>query len=287
MLGKIWVFHTKNVILHHCCRSGNAAVCGSPLRGIIGILHCIHLQMGISLQPLSSNMKNFLLTIIAFCMLMPAMARQRQAEVTFKTTMGDIVVVLYNDTPIHRDNFIRQVKSGTYDGVLFHRVIENFMIQSGDPTSKDAKPGQLLGEGDETPADRLTAEFRMPDHFHRRGVLAAAREGDDYNPEKKSSCQQFYIVTGRVFTEEELEKQYSRVKAMTGKDDIWTPEIREAYRSVGGAPHLDGSYTVFGEVGKGMEVVDKIQRVDTDRNNRPLEDIRILSAKVTKRPPRR
>lgn len=216
-------------------------------------------------------------------MMLPAMGRKRQAEITFETSKGDIVVTLYNDTPIHRDNFIRNVKAGIYDGVLFHRCIRNFMIQSGDPTSKNARPGEKLGEGDEKPSDRLTAEFRMPNHFHRRGVLAAAREGDDYNPEKKSSSQQFYIVTGRTFSDEELDAQLQRVRKMTGTDDIWTPEIREAYRTVGGAPHLDGSYTVFGEVKKGMDVVDSIQTVATDTFDRPIEDIRIIRARVSKR----
>ena len=112
--------------------------------------------------------------------MLPAMGRKRQAEITFETSKGDIVVTLYNDTPIHRDNFIRNVKAGIYDGVLFHRCIRNFMIQSGDPTSKNARPGEKLGEGDEKPSDRLTAEFRMPNHFHRRGVLAAARVCVDY-----------------------------------------------------------------------------------------------------------
>lgn len=216
-------------------------------------------------------------------MMLPMVGRKRQAEVTFETSKGIIVVTLYNDTPIHRDNFIRNVKAGTYDGVLFHRCIRNFMIQSGDPTSRNARPGERLGEGDETAADRLPAEFRMPQHFHRRGALAAAREGDEYNPEKKSSSQQFYIVTGRTFSDEELNAQFQRVRKMTGKEDLWTPEIREAYRTVGGAPHLDGSYTVFGEVKKGMDVVDSIQAMATDSYDRPLEDIRIIRAKVSKR----
>lgn len=172
---------------------------------------------------------------------------ERRAEVTLTTTEGKIVLALYNETPIHRDNFIKQVKQHTYDGVLFHRVISNFMIQGGDPLSKTAKPGDLLGEGTDKPEEWLEPEFRVPEIIHRRGVLAAAREGDNVNPEKKSSCQQFYIVT------------------------------RET------TPWLDGSYTVFGEVIEGMPVVERIEGVETDKHDRPLEDIRILKARVTKK----
>lgn len=186
------------------------------------------------------------LIIITFLAVAPTSA-QRRAEVTLTTTEGKIVLALYNETPIHRDNFIRQVKAHTYDGVLFHRVISNFMIQGGDPLSKNAKPGELLGEGTDKPEEWLEPEFRVPDIIHRRGVLAAAREGDDVNPGRKSSCQQFYIVT------------------------------RET------TPWLDGAYTVFGEVKEGMPVVERIEGVETDHNNRPLEDVRVLKARVTKK----
>lgn len=187
-----------------------------------------------------------LLIITAIVTTAPAGA-ERRAEVTLTTTEGKIVVVLYNETPRHRDNFIRQVKRHTYDGVLFHRVISNFMIQGGDPLSKDAKPGERLGEGTDKPEEWLDPEIRLPEITHRRGVLAAAREGDDVNPEKKSSCQQFYIVT------------------------------RET------TPWLDGAYTVFGEVKEGMPVVERIEGVETDKYDRPLEDIRIIKARLTKR----
>lgn len=228
-------------------------------------------------------MKHLLCILLAISMFMPTMGRKRQYEVTLYTTKGNIVVALYNDTPIHRDNFVAKVKAGAYDGVLFHRVINHFMVQCGDPLSKNAHPGELLGEGNETAADHLPAEFRVPQHFHRRGALAAAREGDESNPERKSSSQQFYIVTGSTFDDAQLEAMQQRIAQMTGGEAVLTLEMREAYRTVGGAPHLDGSYTVFGEVLNGMEVVDSIQSVATDAYNRPLKDIRILRAKVTKR----
>lgn len=191
-------------------------------------------------------LRHILLVISVFLTAAPASAETR-AEVTLTTTEGKIILVLYNETPIHRDNFIKQVKHHTYDGVLFHRVISNFMIQAGDPLSKNAKPGELLGEGTDKPEEWLEPEFRVPEIYHRRGVLAAAREGDDVNPQKKSSCQQFYIVT------------------------------RET------TPWLDGAYTVFGEVKEGMPVVERIEGVETDDNNRPIEDIRILKARITKK----
>lgn len=228
-------------------------------------------------------MKHIFCILLAFSMFMPTMGRKRQYEVTLYTTKGNIVMALYNDTPIHRDNFVAKVKAGAYDGVLFHRVINQFMVQGGDPLSKNARPGELLGEGNETVADHLPAEFRVPQHFHRRGALAAAREGDESNPERKSSSQQFYIVTGSTFDDAQLEAMLQRIAQMTGGEAVLTPEMREAYRTVGGAPHLDGSYTVFGEVLNGMEVVDSIQSVAIDAHDRPLEDIRILRAKVTKR----
>lgn len=191
-------------------------------------------------------MRTIFTLLIAFLAAASANA-ERRAKVTLTTTEGKIVLVLYNETPIHRDNFIKQVKHHTYDGVLFHRVISNFMIQAGDPLSKNAKPGELLGEGTDKPEEWLEPEFHVPEIYHRRGVLAAAREGDDVNPQKKSSCQQFYIVT------------------------------RET------TPWLDGAYTVFGEVKEGMPVVERIEGVETDDNNRPIEDIRILKARITKK----
>ena len=246
----------------------------------------------------------------------------KRMNVEIKTSLGDIVVSLYNETPKHCDNFIKLVKEGYYDGVLFHRVIKNFMVQTGDGNSKTAKQDYVLGAGD--PGYTIDAEIVYPKFFHKRGALAAARTGDEVNPERRSSGSQFYIVTGEKYTTSQLasmEKNLVNMKknsifsklvkerrqeimkmqqqgdslglkelehelvALTeaeySKDPaVLTPEQREAYTTVGGTPHLDGSYTVFGEVVKGMDVVDKIQNVKTGRNDRPVEDVRIISMKV-------
>lgn len=228
-------------------------------------------------------MKRILTSLVLLFTLATAFAQNDRAQVTFKTTEGEIVVELYNETPLHRDNFLLQVKHKLYNGVLFHRVINEFMIQGGDPLSKNAKRGEELGEGTDTPDEWLSPEFRVPEFYHVRGSLAAAREGDVVNPDKKSSPQQFYIVTGRTFTDAELDRIQQRVTQDTKGRVTLTPAMREAYRTLGGAPHLDGSYTVYGRVMKGMEIVDRIQKVDTDRNNRPLHDMRIMKAKVTKK----
>lgn len=189
--------------------------------------------------------------------------------VNMSTTLGDVQLRLFGDTPKHRDNFVKLVKEGYYDGTLFHRVIRDFMIQGGDPDSKNAPAGKMLGEGD--PGYTIEAEFIYPKHFHKRGALAAARTGDYVNPERRSSGSQFYIVTGQIFNPHTLSRAASRVPG--GK---FTEEQIKAYTTVGGAPHLDGQYTVFGEVTKGMDVVDKIQMVATDANDRPEEDVRVI-----------
>lgn len=189
-------------------------------------------------------------------------------KVLIKTSMGDITIALYNETPQHRDNFIKLVKESYYDGVLFHRIIKGFMIQTGDPDSKTAKPGQRLGSGG--PDYRIPAEF-VSTLYHKRGAVAAAR---DNNPAKASSGSQFYIVDGEVYTPEKL----NWIAQRAGK--TFSAEQQQIYTTVGGAPFLDGDYTVFGEVVSGMEVVDKIAAQQRDQNDRPVEDIKIISAKV-------
>lgn len=199
-------------------------------------------------------------------------------QVALETSMGTVRLRLYNDTPLHRDNFVRLVRQGFYDGLLFHRVIPQFMVQAGDSASRHAAPGQLLGSSPE--GYTVPAEIRWPRHYHRRGVLAAAREGDEANPERASSASQFYIVTGRPYTDTMLDQVQERVDARTAGQVKFTPEQREVYFNEGGAPHLDGQYTIFGEVVEGMEVIDAMQWVECDENDRPLTDVRIVRATV-------
>ena len=186
-------------------------------------------------------------------------------SVVIATTLGDIEIVLYDDTPLHRNNMIKLIQKGFYDCQLFHRVIKNFMIQGGDPHSAGAPKGQRLGTGG--PGYKIPAEFH--DHyFHKKGVIAAARQGDSVNPKKESSGSQFYIVHGQAFNKDQLLMLQS-----SGKHSPFTPEQIEAYTTLGGAPHLDGSYTVFGEVIKGLDVIDSIASIKTDNYDRPIEDI--------------
>lgn len=201
-------------------------------------------------------------------------------HVRLRTTMGDIVVALYNDTPKHRDNFIKLVNEGYYDGLLFHRVIENFMIQGGDPDSRNAEPKKLLGDGE--PGYTLPHEIVYPTHYHKRGALAAARESDDVNPEMRSSGSQFYIVWGKVQSEEAIEDMKERMSEVTDGQFEVPENIIEEYETIGGTPHLDGAYTVFGEVTEGLKVVKEIQRVRTDKNDRPVKDVKILKAEILK-----
>ncbi len=205
--------------------------------------------------------------------------RDRKKDVELVTNYGNIVLHLYDSTPLHRDNFIRLVKTGYYDSVLFHRVINHFMIQSGDPESKHAEAGQPLGNGG--PTYTIPAEFRVT-LFHKKGVLAAARDGDDTNPQKASSGSQFYIVQGKKFTDAGLDS----VETYRLKGRKIPADQREVYKTTGGTPHLDLGYTVFGEVVSGIEVVDKIAAVPTSKGedrDRPLEDVRILKAHLVKR----
>jgi cyclophilin family peptidyl-prolyl cis-trans isomerase len=185
--------------------------------------------------------------------------------VTINTIYGVLTVKLYDETPLHRDNFIKLVKAGFYDSLLFHRVIPNFMIQGGDPDSKNARPGQPLGTGG--PGYTIPAEIR-PGLFHKKGALAAARLGDAMNPAKASSGSQFYLVQGKVYSEQEI--------AMFEQQGLrFTPEQRAAYTTIGGTPHLDNGYTVFGEVIRGLEVIDAIAAVQTAPGDRPVKDVRM------------
>ena len=237
--------------------------------------------------------------------------------------MGDIKVKLYNETPKHRDNFIKLAKDGTYNGTLFHRVIKDFMVQAGDPESKNAPKGKMLGSGDV--GYTVPAEFVYPKYFHKKGALSAARQGDEVNPKKESSGCQFYIVTGKVFNDSTLlnmeqqknqnkvteafnalaqkhMKEIYKMRKANDQDGLYalqdtlfiqaeaeaakqpdfhfTPEQIKAYTTVGGTPHLDGEYTVFGEVVECMDIVDKIQQVKTDRSDRPEEDVKIINVSV-------
>ncbi len=248
----------------------------------------------------------------------PQTTNSKMTKVKLETTMGDIVVELYNETPQHRDNFVKLVQEGYYDGVLFHRVIKDFMIQTGDGNSKTAGPDATLGDGD--PGYTIPAEFVYPKYFHKRGALAAARTGDQVNPERRSSGSQFYIVTGKIYSSDELKMMTQRLKQdifrrlvnenhaqietlqrnqdNEGLNELqnrliqqteaeaaqspfsFTDEQIDAYTSVGGTPHLDGQYTVFGQVIEGMDVVDKIQNAQTGRMDRPVSDIKIVKATI-------
>ncbi|UVV57146.1 peptidylprolyl isomerase [Bacteroides fragilis] len=248
---------------------------------------------------------------------------EKETVLKIETSMGDIKVKLYNETPKHRDNFIKLAKDGTYNGTLFHRVIKDFMVQAGDPESKNAPKGKMLGSGDV--GYTVPAEFVYPKYFHKKGALSAARQGDEVNPKKESSGCQFYIVTGKVFNDSTLlnmeqqknqnkvteafnalaqkhMKEIYKMRKANDRDGLYalqdtlfiqaeaeaakqpdfhfTPEQIKAYTTVGGTPHLDGEYTVFGEVVEGMDIVDKIQQVKTDRSDRPEEDVKIINVSV-------
>ncbi len=247
----------------------------------------------------------------------------KETLVKIETSAGNIKVKLYNETPKHRDNFIKLAKEGHYEGTLFHRVIKDFMIQAGDPESKNAPKGKMLGAGDV--GYTIPAEFVYPKYFHKKGALSAARQGDNVNPKKESSGCQFYIVTGKVYNDSTLlnmerhindsrvesifnglaQKHMKEIYKMRKANDEnglyelqekliaqaqeeaaklpefrFTPEQVKAYTTVGGTPHLDNEYTVFGEVVEGLDVVDKIQQVKTDRSDRPEEDVKIIKVEV-------
>ena len=210
-----------------------------------------------------------------------AMAQDR-AEVEFQTTEGNIRIALFNETPQHRDNFMKLVRMEFYDSLLFHRVIKDFMIQGGDLHSKHAAPGKLLGEGELDYT--IEPEFRLPQIYHRRGVIASARESDRVNPERRSGAAQFYIVWGKIYDDKRLAKVQERLDSATNGQVKLTPEMIETYKTVGGTPHLDGQYTVFGEVTQGLDIVERIMQAETDKNDRPLKDVRILKVKIISDP---
>ncbi|WP_132431156.1 peptidylprolyl isomerase [Natronoflexus pectinivorans] len=253
-----------------------------------------------------------LLQFFAFCQT------SEGTHVILETEYGNLVIKLYDETPVHRDNFLKLVEEGYYEGLLFHRVINEFMIQAGDPGSRDAMPNAMLGGGG---VDyKLDAEIMYPQLFHKKGALAAARQGDQVNPEKKSSGSQFYIVHGKVYSNEELDEmehfmnerksqqvfmkyaepyrneimQFQQTGDREGFERLMMEiseeagpeiealprieipqELREAYTTIGGVPHLDGEYTVFGEVVKGLEIIDKIAKVEVNQHDRPVEDIKL------------
>lgn len=224
-------------------------------------------------------MRKYLLLLLSLLLLTPAQGRRRERRsvVRLETTMGTVRIALWDFTPIHRDNFLRLTSEGFYDGTLFHRVISDFMIQGGDPDSRHAAPAALLGDGDV--GYTLPAEIQLPYLYHLRGAVAAARESDDVNPDRRSSGCQFYIVWGKTFGPASLREARTRMEELSGGAEM-TAQMFDDYIMQGGTPHLDGSYTVFGQVIEGLDVVKEIQGVRTDKNDRPLADVTILRATV-------
>lgn len=270
-------------------------------------------------------MKKLIFTLLAFVTLCACTHSLAKNEVKFTTTAGDIIVKLYDETPLHRDNFLKLAREGAYDSVLFHRVIKDFMIQTGDPNSKTAGEGVTLGSGG--PGYTVPAEIVYPQTYHKKGALAAARQGDNVNPTKNSSGSQFYIAVGKVYTDEELVQVEERMQEMSKQSLFYSivteytdtltamkmandqtgllalqttimdrvsaeatklptvkiPEdLKKVYKTIGGVPFLDTQYTVFGEVVKGLNIVDSIAAVKCNGSDRPLVDIRILKVEVGK-----
>jgi peptidyl-prolyl cis-trans isomerase B (cyclophilin B) len=191
-----------------------------------------------------------------------------------ETSMGNMKCILYGETPMHTDNFVELVNNGYYNGLLFHRVINNFMIQTGDSNSRNARKGSVLGYGGVNYT--VPAEFH-PDLYHKKGVLAAARQGDKVNPDRRSSGAQFYIVQGKKISDAEMDAMEAG-----GSHIPFTQDQRKTYRNIGGTPHLDYGYTVFGEVIEGVGIIDKIASVPVDGRNRPVEDVRITRITLLK-----
>ena len=287
-----------------------------------GMKECERLTILCKPNKMKKRIFIFLIAIMAMTSAKSADSIPAGPVVDIRTSLGDIRVRLYDDTPKHRDNFLKLFREGFYDGVLFHRVIKDFMIQTGDPSSRTADSTAMLGAGD--PGYTIEAEIAYPRHYHKRGALAAARTGDQVNPERRSSGSQFYIVTGekvaaarmaqmaenavmgkrqqyfRTLVERDREK-ISALEASGDRDGLEAlrqsliaetenavkaeplpDNIVNDYTTVGGTPHLDGQYTVFGEVISGMDTVEKIENVATGRADRPLEDVRIISATIDK-----
>ena len=216
-------------------------------------------------------MKPILIAVFALTFSLLAHSQER-VKVKISTKYGDMVAELYDETPIHRDNFIKLVKEGFYDGTLFHRVIPGFMIQGGDPVSKDDTPNTRIGNGG--PGYTLPAEFN-PQFFHKKGALAAARMGDAVNPKKESSGSQFYIVEGQVYDNNTIDLFAKRMGVE------FSPAQKKAYTTVGGTPHLDANYTVFGELVEGLEIISKISNVTRDKNNLPKDKV-IMNISIVK-----
>lgn len=226
------------------------------------------------------NLRNLMLLFLTMGLVLTIEGKKKDTRprVCLETSMGNIVVALSNTTPIHRDNFLKLAREGYFDGLLFHRVIEGFMIQGGSSDTRNAPAGAKVGDGNV--GYTLPAEITYPDLFHKRGALAAAREGDDVNPEYRSDGSQFYIVWGRTYTPEKLAPFNAALRQASDGELEMSTEIKQTYETLGGTPHLDGAYTVFGEVVEGLKVVRAIQKVKTDSNDRPLEDVVIKRAVV-------
>ncbi|MBY0542001.1 MAG: peptidylprolyl isomerase [Sphingobacteriaceae bacterium] len=220
-------------------------------------------------------MKKLFTLILSICFIASFAAKPKNQYVKITTNKGEVIIRLYNETPLHRDNFLKLTKEKYFDGTLFHRVIKAFMIQGGDPNSRDAKPEESLGNGG--PKYTIPAEFN-DNLFHKKGVLAAAREGDSSNPLKASSGSQFYIVQGKIWNDSTLNAV--ETNRMKFKIPEWQ---RQIYKTIGGTPHLDRNYTVFGEVVSGLEMVDNIAAEPTGKGDRPKEDVKMTISVLKKK----
>ncbi len=225
-------------------------------------------------------MIKYIILIAIFSISLTSCKKDKDAYVKISTSYGDIVVKLHNETPKHKENFLKLVDEHYFDSLLFHRVMEGFMIQGGDPNSRNAKPGQMLGNGG--PDYRIDMEV-TDSLFHRKGALAAAREPDNVNPEKQSSASQFYLVQGEVIDDDAMFEKWEQLRTKRP----FTESQKQVYKTTGGTPFLDNQYTVFGQVVDGMEVIDKIAAVKVDRRNRPKEDVRMFITRLKKYKPRK